>query len=145
MSELPIPLQTIVEDFQAIEGQEKLEYLLELADRLPSLPERLAARRDSMDVVHECMTPVFIHAERVDADRIRFHLDVAEESPTVRGYATILQEGLSGATLDEILAVPLEFYLQLGLQQVLSGQRLNGIGAILAHMKRVAQNASSGQ
>jgi cysteine desulfuration protein SufE len=141
MSELPAALQTIVEDFQAIEGQEKLEYLLQLADRLPPLPDWLSARRDSMDVVHECMTSVFIHAEKMDGDRIRFYLDVAEESPTVRGYATILQEGLSGATLNEILSVPLEFYLQLGLQQVLSGQRLNGIGAILAHMKRVAQAA----
>ncbi|WP_374686838.1 SufE family protein [Promineifilum sp.] len=141
MSELPAALQTIVEDFRAIEGQEKLEYLLELADRLPPLPERLVPQRQSMDVVNECMTDVFVHAEKENGDRIRFYLDVAEESPTVRGYATILQEGLSGAKLDEILSVPLEFYLQLGLQQVLSAQRLNGIGAILAHMKRVAQGA----
>jgi sulfur transfer protein SufE len=37
--------------------------------------------------------------------------------------------------------VPTEFYLQMGLQRVLSGQRLNGIGAILEHMKRVAAEA----
>jgi sulfur transfer protein SufE len=29
----------------------------------------------------------------------------------------------------------------MGLQQVLSGQRLNGIGAILEHMKRLAAEA----
>lgn len=122
-----------------LEGQEKLEYLLELADRLPPLPDWLMARRDSMEVVHECMTTVFVHVDKGDDGRLAFYLDVPPESPTVRGYATILQEGLDGTTLDELLAVPTEFYLKMGLQQVLSGQRLTGIGAILAHMKRLAQ------
>ncbi len=138
MSELPERLQEIVDDFAMLEGQEKLEYLLELADRLPPLPDWLLAKRDSMEVVHECMTTVFVHVTRGEDGRLSFYLDVPPESPTVRGYATILSEGLTGTTLDEVMAVPTEFYLQMGLQQVLSGQRLTGIGAILAHMKRLA-------
>ncbi len=141
MSELPTKLQTIVADFGLLEGQEKLEYLLELAERLPPLPEWLLARRDSMDIVHECMTAVFIYAEKEADGGVRFYMDVPPEAPTVRGYATILQEGLSGETVATIAAVPTEFYLQMGLQQVLSGQRLNGIGAILEHMKRLAAEA----
>jgi cysteine desulfuration protein SufE len=141
MSELPDRLQEIVEDFELLQGQEKLEYLLELADELPPLPDWLAARHDSMEMVHECMTSVFIHVEKGADGRLTFHLDVPPESPTVRGYATILQEGLTGTTVEELMAVPTEFYLQMGLQQVLSGQRLTGIGAILAHMKRLAQGA----
>ena len=138
MSDLPQKLQDIVDDFALLEGQEKLEYLLELADRLPPLPEWLLAKRDSMEIVHECMTTVFVHVEKNADGRLTFFLDVPPESPTVRGYATILTEGLNDATLDEVMAVPTEFYLQMGLQQVLSGQRLTGIGAILAHMKRLA-------
>jgi cysteine desulfuration protein SufE len=139
--ELPDRLREIVDDFTLLEGQEKLEYLIELAERLPPLPDWLMARRDSMELVHECMTPVFIHAEKDGDGRLSFYLDAPPESPTVRGYATILQEGLTGTTLDEIMAVPTEFYLQMGLQQVLSGQRLTGIGAILAHMKRLATSS----
>ena len=135
---IPNKLQAIIDDFALLEGQEKLEYLLELAERLPALPERLAADRDNMEQVHECMTTVFVAAEK-DADgRLTFYLDVPPESPTVRGYATILTEGLNGSTLDEVQAVPTEFYLQMGLQEVLSGQRLTGIGGILGHMKRIA-------
>lgn len=138
MSELPDKLQAIVEDFALLEGQEKLEYLLELADRLPPLPDRLLADRDSMEVVHECMTTVFVAAEKDGDGRLTFYLDVPPESPTARGYATILTEGLNGSTTAEVMAVPTEFYLKMGLQQVLSGQRLTGIGGILAHMKRLA-------
>jgi cysteine desulfuration protein SufE len=137
MSELPTRLQEIVADFQMLEGQEKLEYLLELAERLPPLPAWLADQHDRMEQVHECMTPVDIFVKHDDG-RLSFYFDVPPESPTVRGYATILQEGLEGTTMEELMAVPTEFYLQMGLQEVLSGQRLTGIGAILAHMKRLA-------
>ena len=60
MTQLPERLQEIIDDFAALEGQEKLEYLMELSEQLPPLPEWLAARRDEMDMVHECMTTVFV-------------------------------------------------------------------------------------
>jgi cysteine desulfuration protein SufE len=37
-----------------------------------------------------------------------------------------------------LLSVPDDFYLRMGLEQVLTHQRLNGIAAILAHMKLLA-------
>ena len=138
MSELPLRLQEIVEDFAYCEGQEKLEYLLELSENLAPLPEWLNAKRDSMDEVHECMTPVFVYAERENG-KLHYHFDIPPESPTVRGFAAALQLGLDGATPEQIQAIPNEFYFEMGLQNVLSGQRLNGIGAILAHMKALSQ------
>jgi cysteine desulfuration protein SufE len=138
MSELPARLQEIVDDFNYCEGQEKLEYLLEMAQRLEPLPEWLEGRRDAMDEVNECMSPIFMAAENKDG-RLIYHFDVPPEAPTVRGFAAILQQGLNGTTPAQVLAVPSEFYLQMGLQKVLSGQRLNGIGAILAHMKTLAR------
>ena len=44
MTGLPHKLQAIIEDFRLLEGQEKLEYLLELAERLPPLPDWLGVR-----------------------------------------------------------------------------------------------------
>lgn len=137
MNELPQRLEEIVEDFKFLEGEEKLEYLLELSENLAPLPEWLEEERDSMDEVHECMTPVFIFAESADG-HLHFHFDIPRESPTVRGFGAILQQGLDGTTAQQVTTVPDDFYFQLGLQKVLSGQRLNGIGAILAHMKTLA-------
>ena len=69
---------------------------------------------------------------------MHFYFDVPPESPTVRGYAALLAEGLDGLSPQEILAVPSDFYLEMGLAEVLTHQRMNGISAILAHMKRLA-------
>jgi cysteine desulfuration protein SufE len=134
---LPPRLQEIVEDFEFLQGREKLEYLLEFAQKLPPLPAWLASEREKMEQVHECMTPVFVHAERRNGS-VAFYFDVPAESPTVRGFASILREGTEGLDADEVLAIPNEFYLRMGLQNVLSGQRLNGMGAILRYIKRLA-------
>ncbi len=136
-SAIPPQLQAIIDDFQACQGQEKLYYLLEMAEKLPPLPAHLQAQRDAMEQVHECMTPVFLHGEQ-QAGKMIYFFDVSPESPTVRGFASILMQGINGLTPEEVLRVPGEFYLQTGLQQVLSGQRLNGISTFLGYMKRLA-------
>ena len=54
------------------------------------------------------------------------------------GVIEALGEGLEGATPEEVLKVPNDFYQEMGLDKVLTSQRLNGMSAILAHMKRLA-------
>jgi len=66
---------------------------------------------------------------------------VPPESPSVRGYAALLAEGVKSSTPEEILAIPGDFYYAMGLQEVLSGQRLNGMRSIVAFIKRLAQRA----
>jgi cysteine desulfuration protein SufE len=136
-STLPPRLQAIVEEFQNAEGREKLELLLEYSQSLPPLPAWLAEQHNDMDQVHECMSPVFVYAEQRDG-RMQFYFDVPPEAPTVRGYAALMAEGLNGTTPDEIMAVPGDFFNAMGLQQVITFQRIRGISAILTYMKRLA-------
>jgi cysteine desulfuration protein SufE len=135
-SAIPPRLREIIAEFQESDRSEKLELMLDYADRLPPLPERLR-EHVGMEQVHECMSPVFVHGE-LEGEGMVFHFDVPEEAPTTRGYASILAEGLRGVTPREVLAVPGDFFQEMGLHQLLSPQRLNGITAILAYMKRQA-------
>lgn len=134
---LPQRLQEIVEEFALCEGREKIELLLEYAERLPNLPDHLRDERDDMELVEECMTPVYVKAESREG-RLSFFFDVPPESPTVRGFAAIMAEGVEGSTPEAVLAIPNDFFFAMGLESVLTMQRLNGMSAILAHMKRLA-------
>ena len=118
---LPQRLGEIVEEFADSEGREKLELLLEYSGKMPPLPEWLDGRHDRMDQVQECMTPVFIHAER-EGDGLHYYFDVPEEAPTVRGFAALLAEGLNGLAPEQVLRVPDHFYTEMGLQGVLTGR-----------------------
>ncbi|MFW6075528.1 MAG: SufE family protein [Chloroflexota bacterium] len=136
---LPEPLREIVDEFKLAEGKEKLELLLEFSESLPPMPERFQDMQDDMAQVHECQAPVFIHAERSNGS-IQFYFDIPESAPTVRGYAAILLEGTEGASPEEILQIPVDFFTEMGLHTMLSPQRLNGITAVLAHMKRMTMS-----
>lgn len=134
---IPVPLGSIIDDFKWCEGREKLELLLQFSERMPPLPEWLIDHHEKMDEVSECMTPVFVYAVSQD-NKMTFYFDIPPQSPTVRGFATILGEGLHGATPEEVLKLPADFYQEMGLHQVLTHQRLNGISAILTHIKQLA-------
>jgi cysteine desulfuration protein SufE len=139
MTVIPPRLTQIIEDFQLSPGREKLELLLEYSERLPPLPESVTLQHDAMDQVHECMTPVYVQS-RVEQGRLYYYFDVPAESPTVRGFASLMAEGINGSNPEEVLDIPADFYIAMGLDQMLTQQRLNGISAILAHMKRLALN-----
>ena len=131
----PPPLREIIEDFRSMEPRERLESLLDFAMSMPELPGFLHDARDQMDQVHECQTSVFVFADIVDAG-VHVYIDVPKESPTVRGYAAIVQEGLERAAPEVVLQTPDDIYYLLGLHEAISPQRLRGLHVLMAYLKR---------
>jgi cysteine desulfuration protein SufE len=135
LDRLPTGLREIVDEFRSATPRERLELLLEFSEDLPDLPEHLEEKRDQLEQVHECQTPVFLFTEMEDK-AIHFHLDIPQESPTVRGYAAILADGFDGAPPEAILNTPDDVYNLLGLQEAVTPQRLRGLHALMLYMKR---------
>jgi cysteine desulfuration protein SufE len=132
---LPSRLAQIVDVFASSPRQFRLEALLDYARRLPALPSDLAGDRDLLEQVHECQTPFFL-ATRLEDGNVRLFFDAPQESPTVRGFAGLLTAGLDGEDPTSILELDNDFYLRMGLEEVVTPQRLRGMGAIIAHLKR---------
>ncbi len=133
---LPPKLQRIVDLFSTAPKDIRIQALLDYANRVPPLPDYLANDREQLEQVHECQTPFFLATEVDGEGRVTIHFDCPPESPTVRGYAGILAEGLNGEHVDTVLAVPDEFYRGIGLEEVVTPQRLRGMGAIIGRLKR---------
>lgn len=141
---LPLKLQEIIDDIASMSREEKLETLIAYAETFPELPERFKTEKEKMEPVPECMTPVFLIAEKDSNDKITFYFDIPKESPTVRGLASILLYGLNGCTLEEIISVPADFYLAMNLHEAVSQQRINGFVGVLSHMKQAAVKVGAG-
>ncbi len=144
----PGPLLEIIEDFRAVPPRERLEYLLDFAMQMPDLPDWLQESKENMEQVHECQTPVFVYTElegEGEEGRLHFYIDVPRESPTVRGYAAIVAEGLDNATPAEVLATPEDVHYLLGLHEAISPQRLRGLHALIPYLKRQAVAAMEAQ
>src|ERR1700733_9328148 len=131
---MPAPLAEVVSDFAEVQGQDKLALLLEFADELPALPADL--EEAAMEPVPECQSPLFLHVDASDAQHVRLYFSAPAEAPTTRGFAAILAAGLDDHSAEEILAVPDDFYSELGLAALISPLRLRGMSAMLARIKR---------
>jgi cysteine desulfuration protein SufE len=133
-SPMPAPLAEVVSDFQDVSGQDKLRLLLEFANELPALPSTL--EQAAMEPVPECQSPLFLHVDAADPEHVRLFFSAPAESPTTRGFASILAAGLDNQPAADILAVPDDFYSDLGLAALISPLRLRGMAAMLARIKR---------
>ena len=127
-------LQDAVDAFQSMAEQDRLQLLLEFADELPELPQRYADHPDLLERVAECQSPVFLFVEVDDA--VHVHATAPEEAPTTRGFASILAQGLEGATPEEALAVPANMPRLLGLDRAVSPLRLRGMAGMLGRIQR---------
>jgi cysteine desulfuration protein SufE len=136
-------LQEIIETFQSVDADMRLEFMLDYSRRLPPLPQRFHEQRDAgINRVPECMTPVFLWMEP-EGGHLRIHVDVAEEAPTVKGFIAILVEAFDGADADQIAAAPNDLLEQLGLSDVIRMNRVVGLVAILGRIKRAAAAAGA--
>lgn len=133
---LPEPLTEIVERFQRVPRDLRVQALLHYAKKVPELPERFAEDRSALEQVHECQTPFFLATEVDEDGTVHLFFDAPAEAPTVRGFAGILREGLEGQSAEAVLGVPPDFYSAMKLGEVVSPLRLRGMGAILARLKR---------
>lgn len=131
---IPAPLAEIVDDFAAVDGQDKLQLLLEFSRELAPLPPEL--EEAAMEPVPECQSPLFLAVDASDRSRVKLHFSAPPEAPTTRGFASILHQGLDGLSAQEILDVPDDFYSALGLAEAVSPLRLRGMSAMLTRIKR---------
>jgi len=133
--ELPESLAQIRDDFLELEQRDRLQLLLEFSQELPELPERFADHPDLLERVAECQSPVFIFVE-VDDGIVHLHATAPKEAPTTRGFASILVQGLAGLTVDQVLAVPPDYPLTLGLTEAVSPLRIRGMSGLLGRTQR---------
>lgn len=136
---VPDTLAEIRDDFLALPEPERLQLLLEFSNELPEVSEEVANHPEMCERVAECQSPVYIYVEVSDGV-VTMHATAPPEAPTTRGFASILVQGLTGLTADEVLAVPDDYPQSIGLTRAVSPLRIAGMTGMLMRVKRqVAQ------
>jgi cysteine desulfuration protein SufE len=135
-------LETLIPRFQAADRDTRLETLLDYSKRLPPLPARYEAEKDlGHNRVHECQTPVYLWVE-LDEGHVHIHADVPRESPTVRGFISLLARSLDGEPAEAVARIPDDLLDQLGLSETLGMTRTQGLTAILHRIKNSVASAA---
>ena len=133
-------LEEIAEIFNSVDVEMKVQILLDYARKLPPVPERLSAGKEAHRV-HECMTPLHLWVETETDGTTRLYIDVAEEAPTIRGLAGILVDAYDGAPRERFDSLPDDLVNALGLGDVIRMNRVVGVAALVARIRRAVAAA----
>lgn len=133
-SAVPDTLAEIRDGFLDTPESDRLLLLLEYSDELPPVSAEVASHPEMCERVAECQSPVYIYVEVVDGV-VTMHATAPPEAPTTRGFASILAQGITGLTAEEVLAIPDDYPQSIGLTKLVSPLRISGMTGMLMRAK----------
>jgi cysteine desulfuration protein SufE len=133
--------EDIAADFAFLdEWEDRYRYVIELARAMPPLDDAL---RVPATKVQGCASQVWV-VPRIAGEgrRARFDFEGDSDAMIVRGLIAVLHALYAGLDAEGVLAVDAPHELgRLGLDQHLSSQRSNGLRAMVARLREIAQSA----
>ena len=141
-SGIPPSIGRILQRFQMMGREEKMQALVQYAKQLEPLPPRYAAIDRSRYTVPECQTRVDLFPE-VHNGLMHFYADLnVRQSPTIAAVLAILFTAINEHPPQVTLAIPADFVRTL-MEGIGLHAREVGLSAIVARLKRYAAKEQS--
>ena len=118
-------IEKYAEDFSWLDDDERLMHLIDLAKRETSLPGEL---RTDDRLVNGCMSQIWIDVGLHD-QVVNVYYD--SDAMITKGITSVVADCFSGITVNEAKALTKEDFEKLGIKQLLSAQRRNGLGSLI--------------
>jgi cysteine desulfuration protein SufE len=130
---VPEKLQDILEMLDlTTDRAERIQLLIDLAGRFEEVPSRIARRPFAAEhLVPACESQAYVWAEPRPDGRLDFHFAV--ENPqgiSAKSLAVILDEGLSGAALEQVAAVPQDVVYRVFGRELSMGKSMGLMGMV---------------
>ena len=140
MTDLPPALTSLVEDFAFVDRAERIEMLIELADRFQDVPPAIAERPfDEANHVTRCESQAYVFPEPLPDGTLKYHFAV--ENPqglSAKAWAVIMDETLSGQPLEQVAKVSGDVIFQLFGKELSMGKG-QGLMGMLDHVTTAAR------
>jgi cysteine desulfuration protein SufE len=142
VQQLPPSVERVLNYFQSLGREEKMQALVAYSRKLEPLPERLRNIDRGTFNVPECQTRVDLFPEFHDG-RMHYYADInVRQSPTVAAFLAILFQAINEQPPSTVLAIPDDFVRRVMDGIGLAGREV-GLNAMLARVKRFAQQAAA--
>lgn len=147
MTAIPEALAGLLDDFSTItDRNERAELLIETADRFAEVkvsPEVATAPYDAAHRAPACESEAYVWASDQPDGTLRYTFDVLNpQGLSAKAFSVIVGETMSGAPLEQIVAVPDDIVFQLFGKELTMGKGagLMGILTLVRHEARKRLN-----
>ena len=131
-------IDDLIDAFELLsEWEDRYAYIGDLGDQLAAFDEEQKTERN---LVHGCMTRVWIIGAPTDGDSPVIHYRADAEGPIIKGLVAILLLMFRNKTAEEVLATDADELIdRLGLEEHLSPNRHVGMYAMVDKIKGIAR------
>lgn len=121
------------EELKTLEGQDRLQYLVDLAREVPPLSDK---EKVDENKIRGCASNLWVVGEK-NKDNIMSYKHDGDAFIT-KGTAKIILDIVNGEKADEVSKLTLEDFKHLGIRELLTMQRQVGFASLIERVIRIA-------
>ena len=133
MTKIKDKIQEWADRLRPLSGMDRLEYIIELGRKLQPIDSKL--KMDSFKI-HGCASNLWL-VPQFEKDTMSLAADA--DAFITRGTAYMVLDILSGQRYGSLKKIQREHFAPLGMAELLSVQRQNGLGLLITTIKRYAE------
>lgn len=120
-------------NLKMLEGTDRLQYLVDKAKEVEPLPD---AAKIEQNRIHGCASKLWIIGGADTENKMRYHVD--GDAFITKGTAKVVTDIVNGESQQEVANLKVEDFTELGIKELLTMQRQNGLGQLISRIIRIA-------
>ena len=120
-------------DLKMLEGHDRLHYLIDKAREIEPLPEALKTNENR---IHGCASKLWLVGGVTEDGTMMYQVD--GEAHISKGTAKVVTDVVNGEPKDDVASLTMESFEPLGIRELLTMQRQNGLGELITRIIRIA-------
>ena len=121
------------EELKTLEGQDRLQYLVDLAREVPPLSDK---EKVDENKIRGCASNLWVVGEKNKDNTMSYKHD--GDAFITKGTAKIILDIVNGEKADDISKLKLEDFKHLGIRELLTMQRQVGFASLIEKVIRIA-------
>ena len=123
------------ENLKMLEGHDRLHYLIDKAKELEPLPE---SAKTNDNRIHGCASKLWLIGGVREDNTMMYHVD--GEAHISKGTAKLVTDIVNGEHRNEVANLTVDSFTPLGIKELLTMQRQNGLGELIDRIIRIAHD-----
>ena len=121
------------ENLRLLEGHDRLQYLVDKAKEVEPLPDAVKTEDNR---IHGCASKLWIIGGANEENKMQYRVD--GDAFITKGTAKVVTDLVNGAHKSEVANLTVENFAALGIKELLTLQRQNGLGELIHRIIRIA-------
>ena len=123
------------DNLKLLEGHDRLHYLIDKAREIDPLPDALKIEQNR---IHGCASKLWIVGGAREDGTMMYQVD--GDAHISKGTAKVVTDIVNGEPKNEVASLTVDSFVPLGIKELLTMQRQNGLGELINRIIRIAHD-----